>query len=60
VSFGTPAFPGDGTAVIPVTGVNADAGDAISAVVDGVTSNSDTLTITAPVVTVASVNLALQ
>lgn len=60
VTFGTPTFPGDGTAVIPVTGVNADSGDAISAVVDGITSNSDTLTITSPVVSVASLSLELQ
>ena len=60
VTFGTPVFNADGTASIPVTGVSADPSDVISATVDAVVSNSDTLTITPPAPKLASVTLALQ
>ena len=60
VSFGPPVFNADGSADVPVTGVNADPGDAITATVDGVPSNSDTLTVAPAVANVASVTLTLQ
>ena len=60
VSFGAPVFNADGTATVPVTGVNADPSDAISATVDAVVSNTDTLTITPPAPKLGSVTLALQ
>jgi hypothetical protein len=46
VSFGTPVFNADGSVSVPVTAVNADPGDAISATVNGIVSTVDTLTIT--------------
>lgn len=58
VTFGTPTFNADGSADVVVTAVNADPGDAITATLDGVASNSDTLTITAA--GPATVTLALQ
>jgi hypothetical protein len=60
VSFGAPTFNADGSVSVPVTGVNADPSDVISATVDAVVSNSDTLTINAPAPKLASVTLALQ
>jgi hypothetical protein len=60
ITFGTPVFNADGSCDIVVTGVNVDAGDTISASVDGVTSSSDVLTITPVAVTVASATLTLQ
>jgi pyruvate kinase len=60
VTIGTPVFMDDGSVEILLTGVNPDASDPITATVDGVTSNADTLTIEAAAVTVASVNLTLQ
>lgn len=60
-SFGAPIFNSDGTVSVPVTGLAVASGDTISAVVDGVTSTTDTLTITAAApVTVASVTLTLE
>lgn len=59
VTFGAPVFNADGSVDIPVIGVSADAGDAVSASVDGVTSATpDTLIITAPVP--AAVTITLQ
>jgi hypothetical protein len=58
VSFGTPVINADGSVDIPVTGVNADAGDQIAATVDGIVSAPDTLTITAAAPT--TVTLTLQ
>lgn len=60
VTFGPPVFNADGSADIPVTGVNADAGDSITATVDGVESSADVLTIEPAAVKVASVTLTLQ
>ena len=62
VSFGPPVFNADGSVSIPVAGVNPDTGDTITAVVNGITSSSDILTITSgggtPVLT--TVNLTLS
>lgn len=60
VSFGTPTANPDGSVSIVVTGVNADTGDGITATVLGVTSNSDTLTISAPAPVLTSLQLTLQ
>jgi hypothetical protein len=61
VSFAPPVIAADGSSVtVVVTGVAADAGDAITATVDGVTSNPDMLTVGAPASKIASVTLALQ
>src|ERR1700726_1751192 len=60
VSFGVPVFNADGTATVPVTGLNADPSVGISATVDAVVSNTDTLTITVPAPKLASVTIALQ
>lgn len=47
VTFAAPVFNADGSCDIVITGINADAGDSITATVDGITSNADILTITA-------------
>jgi hypothetical protein len=60
VTFAAPTFNADGSVDVLVTGVNPDAGDAISSTVDGVVSNQDTLTITAVPVTLKSVSLTLE
>jgi len=57
VTFGAPTFNADGSCDIVVTAVNADPGDAITATVDGVTSQPDTLTISAPAPATVTVTL---
>lgn len=59
VTFGAVTFPGDGTALVVVTAVNADPGDGITATVGSFTA-TDTLTIEAPAPALAGVKLVLQ
>jgi hypothetical protein len=61
VSFAAPVIAADGSSVtVVLTGVNADPSNPISATVDGVVSNSDVLTVGAPVSKIGSVNLILS
>jgi hypothetical protein len=57
-TLGAPVINADGTVTVPVTGAAPDPGDAITATVDGVASQPDTLTVTtaAP----ATVTVTLQ
>jgi hypothetical protein len=58
VAIGSPTFNADGSVSIPITGVAADPSDGITATVDGISSNTDILTITAAAP--ATVTLTLQ
>jgi hypothetical protein len=59
-SFGPPTFNADGSADVVVTALAVDPADDISATVDGVGSNRDTLTIVAAAPTLSTVTLTLQ